>query len=117
MAPTGRRAGQQRRPLQFGHAALARQCREQVDAATAAPHRDGQLLALQLESGFRDLRLYWPIVGYQAPRSWVDLTDRRAMRSGVNEYPMGAVKRKLFASLASLGVLNYAVPHFGIATR
>ena len=65
-------------------------------------------------SGFPQPKFYFPVVGYQTPRCWVDLDDAASVRAALAEYPAGAIKRSLLSALAAAGVLRYAVPHFGI---
>lgn len=68
-------------------------------------------------AGFAEPRFYWPVNGYQSPRSWVDLKDKAAVLEGiVSGYPKG-LRRSLLKRLAALGILGYVVPHFGIVAR
>jgi len=73
--------------------------------------------AMLRRAGFGQPKFYWPIVGYQAPKCWVDLDDERAVRQGIADYPTGTAKRSFFSALAAVGALKHAVPNFGILAR
>jgi SAM-dependent methyltransferase len=67
-------------------------------------------------SGFEQPKFHFPVVGYQAPRFWVDLDDAKAVRGAIAEYP-GQGMKHLLSALAATGVLRYAVPHYGIVAH
>jgi SAM-dependent methyltransferase len=69
------------------------------------------------KSGFRDLVFFWPTGGYQAPQSWVDLSDRNAIRTGIRAYPAGHLKRAVLSALSAAGAMRFVVPHFGIVAK
>jgi ubiquinone/menaquinone biosynthesis C-methylase UbiE len=73
--------------------------------------------ALLGEVGFGDVGFYWPVGGYQAARSWISLSDGAAVSAAIKAYPGGVVKRAFLSTLALIGAIKFAVPHFGIVAR
>jgi SAM-dependent methyltransferase len=69
-------------------------------------------------NGFIDIRLYWPIPGYQTPDHLVRL-DARAMHR-VGPLPSGSFsppKLALLGTLYRLGLLPWIVPAYGLLAR
>lgn len=73
--------------------------------------------SLLQDVGFRDLRFYWPVGGYQISKTWVDLTDDKAVMTEIERYVNGPIKTKLLRMLASAHLFKYLVPHFGITIK
>ena len=73
--------------------------------------------SLLSETGFQELRFYWPVGGYQASESWINLDDQAALNEEIRKYPAGKSKRGLFSALNAAGAIKYLVPHFGIVAK
>jgi SAM-dependent methyltransferase len=73
--------------------------------------------SMLMESGFEKPRFFWPKGGYQAPGTWIELSDRRAVRAAAASYPGGLLKRMALVTLANAGAMRFAVPHFGIVAK
>jgi len=72
--------------------------------------------AMLIQAGFDDPEFYWPVDGYQSPRSWINLKDRNAVFSMVDASATG-LRRHILRQLTALGVIQFFVPHFGIVAR
>lgn len=77
----------------------------------------GRYRWLLKESGFPEPRFYWPVGGYQTPKTWVDLDDEAGTGRAIAHYSASPAKRWLLSLLAAAGVFKYLVPHFGIVAR
>jgi SAM-dependent methyltransferase len=67
------------------------------------------------EAGFVQQKYYWPVPGYQKPRSIIAMNDdlcRQLRTAGRQSF--GFVKISILKVLCSLGLLTHTVPNFGI---
>jgi SAM-dependent methyltransferase len=69
------------------------------------------------QAGFTKLDVYWPVNGYQASRSWINLDSQTETRLGIAQYSSSALKRQALSVLEAMGIAKYLVPHFGILAR
>jgi len=66
-------------------------------------------------NGFIDVRLYWPIAGYQTPDHIVPLDAQAMHRVGhLGSYGFGQPKLALLGTLDRLGLLPWVVPAYGV---
>jgi SAM-dependent methyltransferase len=89
-------------------------CGKPFRVVTDSPYRYRKLLN---EAGFAEPGFFWPVGGYQAPQSWVDLKDNNAIFSEIQKnYPSG-FKRLVLSLLRVTGTVKHFVPHFGMVAR
>jgi SAM-dependent methyltransferase len=67
------------------------------------------------EAGFVQQKYYWPIPGYQKPRSIIAMNDDLCRQLGATgRQSFGLVKMSILRALCFLGLLAHIVPNFGI---